>query len=457
MTSSHMSRIVSISAAVALTLAACGGSDNSTPTPPPEPANPLERDVTFGAGGEARITGASSGYVEATALQADSTLLLGGSRPIATGGGKEPRRELFVRRLLVNGKVDTSFGQAGETVFSVLGNDRVQDILMQPDGKIVVVLWAIEPCDAVAVGRCLNAAGVDAEAGTGMLRLNTDGTRDNSFGNQGLVSEYGRGGQRSAPAPKVVLQPDGKLLKLETTSDHIMRLYSSSLKRYLPNGSVDPAFNGGLSVTPRCMADGDVLGLQADGHILVAGAGLEQGVTTLCIDRLKPDGQGDNSFPLTRSDVNVRPTALRVLPNGDLQLAGQAFDASGSRLFGLRQDATGAPRKDYGADGIAYLPASGSAGSYEVQDIAIDAAGAVLASSAFRVSVGPTIFQRRWLKLLANGQADTGFAPGGILAASSLPAGYGAVEWLVDPQGRWITLDRNVSESVVTRFKGTQP
>jgi hypothetical protein len=31
------------------------------------------------------------------------------------------------------------------------------------------------------------------------------------------------------------------------------------------------------------------------------------------------------------------------------------------------------------------------------------------------------------------------------------------MEWIVDPQGRWITVDGNGSESVVTRFKGTQP
>lgn len=217
MLSSRAFRILSLGAAIALTLAACGGG-SGTPTPPPAPVNVLERDNSFGTAGEARFSmGPLGGYIGATTAQSDGQLLLAGYRTLQTGTDlTKPRNELFVRRLLANGQADAAFGQAGETVFSVLGDDNVQGILVQPDGKIVVVLWVIEPCNAgIPIGSCFSAAGVLAKVGVGLVRLNADGTLDGSFGNQGVVIEY-IGAQRSAPAPTVVLQPDGKLLMLRT-------------------------------------------------------------------------------------------------------------------------------------------------------------------------------------------------------------------------------------------------
>ncbi len=459
MLSSRAFRILSLGAAIALTLAACGGG-SGTPTPPPAPVNPLERDTSFGTAGEARFTmGPLGGYIGATTAQSDGKLLLAGYRTLQTGTDlTKPRNELFVRRLLANGQADAAFGQAGETVFSVLGNDNVQGILVQPDGKIVVVLWVIEPCNAgIPIGSCFSAAGILAKVGTSLVRLNADGTLDRSFGNQGVMIEY-IGPQRSGPAPTVALQPDGKLLMLRTTSDHLLHFDSWKLHRYLPNGSADPAFSGGQAVSSRCTADGQAIGLQPDGRIIVAGAGYGQGQARFCIERLMPDGQADTSFPVTWSNISMQAMALRVLTNGDIQLAGPSADAAGWRLIATRYDAAGAQRKDYGTDGVAYLPAVGSTGAYDIHHVSIDTAGGVLAASALKLSTDPSTYQRNWLKLTSSGQPDTAFAPGGILAGAVVPASYAAaMEWIVDPQGRWITVDGNGSESVVTRFKGTQP
>ncbi len=102
--------------------------------------------------------------------------------------------DLALARFNTNGSLDTSFGGTG-IVISDLGNDEVaSDVLLQKDGKIVVVgtsTTGTTPHFLVA-------------------RYNTNGSLDTAFGTGGkVISDFGTGGEAAEDA---VLQADGKLL-----------------------------------------------------------------------------------------------------------------------------------------------------------------------------------------------------------------------------------------------------
>jgi uncharacterized delta-60 repeat protein len=90
-----------------------------------------------------------------------------------------------------NGSFDTSFGKNG--IASSTINGTANSILLQPDNKII-------------------ACGYEVNIGFALLRLNTNGTADTSFGNDGVVTTAITSNLFSAQANSVALQPNGKIV-----------------------------------------------------------------------------------------------------------------------------------------------------------------------------------------------------------------------------------------------------
>jgi uncharacterized delta-60 repeat protein len=97
------------------------------------------------------------------------------------------------------GDLDPSFGKGGTVVVSLSpNNDWIEDIAVQPDGKIV------------AVGH-LNQSSTGGNTSTFVVvRLLPGGALDSGFGNGGIVTTRLRFGNASARG--VALQPDGKIV-----------------------------------------------------------------------------------------------------------------------------------------------------------------------------------------------------------------------------------------------------
>ena len=449
---------LALAAALAFALVACGGSGED-PAPPPA-ATPPARDAGFGSGGETRLTfGALGGAVGATAVQADGKLLVAGHRVLDLSNDLSPKWQAVIWRLLDNGQPDPAFGQGGEVAIAVRGIDAVEDLLLQPDGKIVAALRVGEPCQApgtAPIGLCFNQAGQAAFRGTSLLRLNADGTPDAAFGSAGLVTEPGAN-RTGAFLPRVALQADGRLLRLRSTSDRSVGAFGWELRRLLPDGRPDPEFSAGQDVVSRCAVDGEALAVQPDGRVLVAGtinlsSGEPKADPGFCVERLLADGRPDPAFAVTRQAVGaeVDVLALRVLAGGDLLLAGSARDAGGGRLVALRLDAAGAPRSDYGQAGVAWLPAPDSPTALRFHGAQIDAGGGVLGATSSLASV----HQRSWARLTPSGQPDRAWATAGLLSGASLAAGETPRRWLVDAAGRWVTIDTDDQQALVRRWRG---
>lgn len=202
-------------------------------------------DPTFAQDGSATTQLAINDYVFSLAIQPNGAI-------VATGFSYDGSVNIGVVRYTPAGRLDRSFGRRGKVISNIGGADRALDVVVQPDGKIVV-------------------AGKDEFDGVAdfiLLRYLSDGTFDPAFGNGGIVNTVFPGTAGGAEA--VVLQSDGKLVAVgsATTADR-----NFALARYKPDGSLDGTFgNGGMVVTDLAGDNyaNDVV-LQSTGKIVLAG------------------------------------------------------------------------------------------------------------------------------------------------------------------------------------------
>jgi uncharacterized delta-60 repeat protein len=149
-------------------------------------------DSSFGAGGKVMsgIGRDHNGVANALRIQKDGKIILGGY----TIDGSN--NDFALERYDPNGVLDPTFGTDGNgqvtTRFSI-GDERINDLLLQEDGKIV------------AVG-LLNIAGSDLA----LARYNIDGTLDLSFSQDGKTTEPI--GLDADFANAGIIQSDGKIV-----------------------------------------------------------------------------------------------------------------------------------------------------------------------------------------------------------------------------------------------------
>jgi uncharacterized delta-60 repeat protein len=136
-----------------------------------------------------------------------------------------------------------------------------------------------------------------------LIRLNTDGTLDTSFGSGG--SAFSPAGVRAAAwETKVLIQPDGKILLGATAWLIQQQTYAFTVFRFTSDGVLDSTFNNTGYATanvPNSFWDiCNSMDLGADGKIVLAG----QALTTpgqspdwdLAVVRLNADGSLDTTF-----------------------------------------------------------------------------------------------------------------------------------------------------------------
>ena len=239
--------------------------------------NSIESNVESNSNGDidtsfnASVLG-GAGYVNATVVQPDGKILIGGSFNEVNGESRH-----FVARLNSDGSVDTTFAVGAGA------NGIVRAIALQSDGTILIGGFFTEYNDIM-----LNR----------MTRLNTDGSLDTSF-------NIGKGAYSTVET--LALQPDGKILVggTFTTFNGTAR---NRVTRLNPNGSVDTSFNVGIGASNTVYT----FAIQSDGKILVGGSfATFNGVSSYPrLVRLNSDGSTDttftNGFKPRNSSVEVR-------------------------------------------------------------------------------------------------------------------------------------------------------
>ncbi len=288
-------------------------------------------DPSFGTGGKVvtDIDPASSEYVVKTLLQPDGKIIVVGYTsdffttltpffPIPT-----------MARYNSNGTLDTTFAGQGFTKYSVLSYSTISDAMLLPDGKILAVgtLNATYPTgvrdyllarfnsdgsldstfDGDGYTSISFSSNWDSAVGVGVqsdgriivggqstpqvggpppvsviLRYNTDGSRDLTFGtdDNGLEILY------DMVPSSIAIQPDDKII-VAGANPLVTRLNS--------NGSTDTGF-GTNGIATLQMYRINNLRLQPDGKVLLIGDSASSAPSDLVLSRLTSNGTVDFGF-----------------------------------------------------------------------------------------------------------------------------------------------------------------
>ncbi|MCL4361644.1 delta-60 repeat domain-containing protein [Candidatus Dependentiae bacterium] len=262
-------------------------------------------DSTFGTNGvvSTDVSGGNSEQANGLAIQSDGKLVAVG---FSTSAGVQ---RFSLVRYNSNGSLDSSFGTGGIVITDVAtGNDRANDVVIQPDGKIVVV------------GLAGNNSGA-------VVRYNTDGSLDGTFGAGGIRTILFLGGT-TTQFDAVTLQPDGKIVIIGTTN--AIGTNHFAIVRLNSDGTFDTSFGNGAGfviVDAGGIDMGTGIGIQNDGRIVFGGFSTVGLLTLFVVGRLNKDGSldttfGNNGIVTTQIQTTALANDLALQKNGKIVLAG---------------------------------------------------------------------------------------------------------------------------------------
>jgi uncharacterized delta-60 repeat protein len=217
-------------------------------------------------------------------IQSDGKIVAAGS----TNPPSSSASDFALVRYNADGSLDSTFGTGGVVDTNLGPSDAgVRGLALQTDGKLV------------AVGTTSTSGGNFHLA---VLRYNTDGSLDTTFGSGGEVLDNfpnGNPGGSDDSANAVVLQPDGKIVIVGSFVDSTQR-GDAGLARYNSDGSPDTSFNGSgkqTLIVPNGVNDGlNAVALQSNGQIVAAGSNGVPGGSYLIVARYNADGTIDTGF-----------------------------------------------------------------------------------------------------------------------------------------------------------------
>jgi len=300
-------------------------------------------DPSFGAGGKV-YTYREIDIRVYMAVQQDKKILLAGTQFDGNGNS-----DFIVLRYLENGVADNSFNGNGSRIIN-FGNfeDIATCIAIQSDGKILI-------------GGYSSFSTSVHNYSFSMVRLNPDGSLDNSFNGTGKVVTTFR--TYDAHLFSIILQPDGKIVaggdidKSNANTD-----FDFVLARYKPNGSPDSSFgiNGWLNTNLYANDRLFSLALQQDGKIVGAGGSSSGTALHFATIRYHPDGLIDNAFngngfvvtTLTQFPEVARSVIIQQ--DGKIVISGisDRADLTGSKMALIRYLPNGIQDNSFGNNGV---------------------------------------------------------------------------------------------------------
>ena len=302
------------------------------------------------------------------------------------------------------GQLDTTFANKGIFLLNSLGEQGGSTrVALQTDGKIVLAAPSGDP--------------QQANNGIALVRLNTNGTPDVSFGTAGVVVF---GVEHTVPVG-VAIQLDGKIVVGSTAGVNVDGGGGFGLARFNSNGSVDNSFGtaGQVQVVPFGTALSAALVLQSDGKILMTGSN--------ALARFDSNGQLDTTFGA--GGISVLPffgaAAIAEQSDGKILIASssQLFDADTDGMI-VRLNPNGTLDKTFGLFGQISSATSGGvfgfAGVAAVSSIVLQTDGKFIVAGALTSKLinppGSNSTGFGLVRYNPNGIIDTSFGTrGGVL------------------------------------------
>jgi uncharacterized delta-60 repeat protein len=407
-------------------------------------------DSTFGTSGTTVLEHPTSTYPTPTGLAPAGKIVT-----VSTSNGV-----ITVSRLLPNGAPDPAFDGDGQAVIEEPGFPSADAVVVQPDGKIVLVGFK-------NVG--------SSEEDAMVWRLKADG--GSGAVNGALDSTFGTGGEVALKphtdnvARAVAIQPDGRILVAGTVFDMPAGKNMVAVWRLTETGALDTSFDtdgtAGISDTHEDFAN--AIAIAPGGKIVVAGStDNASNPPDAVVWRLTPNGGPgalngalDTTFDTDgQADVDSggkdTAQAVAVQPDGKIILAGRSeFPGhTHAMVWRLKVDGGSGLTNDgldpsFDTDGAAVIEAGSFASASAV---ALQPDGKILlAGYGEGGAVGAAIVWR----LAANGGGgdvngalDPGFGTGG---AASVTAGAGASASAIalEPDRRIVAAGSTFSEHLL--------
>ena len=271
-------------------------------------------DTTFGRGGRVTTRVQRFSGARDVALQGHRKTVVAG---FSSGGGEN---HFALVRYTAHGRRDFTFGADGDVSTDVRGGGA-RAIAVQPNGRIVAAGHAL-------VGRHDRFA---------VVRYNTNGSLDRTFGHEGMVTTAIGS---NAEAFGIALQHDGRIVVVGTSHGRHDKL---AIARYRSNGRLDPTFSrdGVLRTAIGSSASASDVAVRR-GKITVAGEATVSGTAQFVVARYLSGGALDRTFGgngkvVTKCGTDAGAHTVLVQRNGKIVVAGFCEIRTDRRgyLFGL--------------------------------------------------------------------------------------------------------------------------
>jgi uncharacterized delta-60 repeat protein len=328
----------------------------------------------------------------------------------------------FISSTLVSaapGDLDPTFGIAGRALSSVgkVSFDQGRAAALQADGKIVVI------GDSVGDGQfSLEPPNLT------ILRLNPDGSRDTSFGINGLVVKRLRSFVNGAA---VAIQPDGKIVVGGFVVQDVGPGFNKRaflLVRLLSSGASDNSFGSGGQVISDLDPAQNItltsLALQIDGKIVAIGySGTANSPLSLIAARYNADGLLDNSFDGDgKQIINVNPAgnranSVKIQADGKIIIGGSLRETTGTitDFLVVRLNTNGSLDNTFDGDGK--LTTKIGTSTSAVNALSLQSDGKIVAAGNSNVGANRNIALTRYN---GDGSLDSSFDGDGIVVTDIL-------------------------------------
>ncbi len=247
---------------------------------------------------------------------------------VACGFAEKFNWDFTIIRLNPDGTIDSTFGENGSKVINIGSyNDVAFSLKVQNDGKIIVCGWTY----------------IFNSWDFALVRLNSDGSLDNTFNLTGIVTtDYHH---LYNTAHSVTIQSNGKYVVAGYTRKPGYPDTDVMIVRYNSDGSIDKTFgNNGIVLADYDYADDFAWVIKADEYdkLVVGGLRTLNGSQSLLIARFNSNGSPDFSFgnrgmfDYKFNGVNEEIRDLIIQPDGKILAAGYYFYKDRTKAFIIR-------------------------------------------------------------------------------------------------------------------------
>lgn len=390
-------------------------------------AAPGDLDPTFGTGGKVITVLPDDNRAQKMAIQPDGKIVVQGRGLL--GGNLSTN---FLTRYNSNGTLDTGFGTDGTVIISYATTfeDFQHGLAILSDGKILVSGDVYKP--------------LANESDFAVFRFNSNGSRDTSFGTDGVaVAQVSR---RDDYGYTMQVQPDGKIVVVGFVRKADPLTSDVGVARFNADGTIDTAFgtNGKLIIaipTNTNFALAYHFDILPDGKLLLIGRTTNQNNASrkVFLSRINADGTLDTSFGTS----GVLLPEFNQLDNFVYQFAlqpdGKIVFPTSNSSGGVTQSSTvvrlnpnGTLDTSFGTNGTVVIPTSEGRFGYSVL---IQPNGKILA--ALQTS-GAAPIRFAIIRLNADGSRDTSFGSNGIVTTLLASFTNSVSDLKLQPDGKLI-------------------